>query len=122
MKRAAAHRRPGTKRGVAAYRRTPEREQTIRIGWPSVIGGRQHDNAALPVRYVGIKSQALTMVFCSSTAAELQFTINPAIDVAAVCFAAPRRNVEADSAAPWQRAPPLDDVQVPAVRAAWHLS
>ena len=27
-KRAAAHRRPGPERGVAAYRRTPEREQT----------------------------------------------------------------------------------------------
>ena len=31
-KRAAAHRRPGPERGVAAYRRTPEREQTILIG------------------------------------------------------------------------------------------
>ena len=48
-KRAAAHRKPGPERGVAAYRRTPEREQTILIGWPSEIGGRQHDNAALPV-------------------------------------------------------------------------
>ena len=28
--------------------------------------------------------------------------------------------LEADSAAPWQRAPPLDHVQVAAVRAAWH--
>ena len=28
-KLAAAHRRPGPERGVAAYRRTPEREQTI---------------------------------------------------------------------------------------------
>ena len=27
-KRAAAHRRPGPERGVVAYRRTPEREQT----------------------------------------------------------------------------------------------
>ena len=26
----------------------------------------------------------------------------------------------ADSAAPWQRAPPLDHVQVAAVRADWH--
>ena len=43
-KRAAAHRRSGPERGVAAYRRTPEREQTILIGWPSDIGGRQHDN------------------------------------------------------------------------------
>ena len=48
-KRAAAHRRPGPERGVAAYGRTPEREQTIIIGWPSEIGGRQQDNAALPV-------------------------------------------------------------------------
>ena len=58
-KRAAAHRRPGPERGVAAYRRTPEREQTIRIE----IGGQQHNNAALPVRYVGIKLQALTLLF-----------------------------------------------------------
>ena len=58
----------------------------------------------------------------SSTAAELQFKRNPAIDVAADCLAARRRNFEADSAAPWQRAPPLDNVQVAAVRAAWHES
>ena len=32
---------------------------------------------------------------------ELHFTRNPAIDVAADCLAAPRRNFEADSAAPW---------------------
>ena len=57
-----------------------------------------------------------------STAAELRFNRNPAIDVAADCLAAPRRNFEADSAAPWQRAPPLDHVQVSAVRAAWHES
>ena len=37
-KRAAAHRRQGPERGVAAYTRTPEREQTIFIGWPSDIG------------------------------------------------------------------------------------
>ena len=55
------------------------------------------------------------------TAAELQFTRNPAIDVAADCLAAPRSNFEADSAAPWQRAPLLDHVQA-AVRAAWHES
>ena len=36
------------------------------------------------------------------------------------CIAAPHRNFEADSAAPWQRAPPLDHVQVAAVRAAWY--
>ena len=35
-------------------------------------------------------------------------------------IAAPRRNFEVDSAAPWQRAPPLNHVQVAAVRAAWH--
>ena len=46
-KRAAAHRRPGPEHGVAAYRRTPEREQTILIGWPSDIGGRQHDNIVI---------------------------------------------------------------------------
>ena len=40
---------------------------------------------------------------------------------AANCLAAPRRNLEADSAAPWQRAPPLDHVEV-AVRAVWHES
>ena len=57
-----------------------------------------------------------------STAAELRFNRNPAIDVAAHCLAAPRGNFEADSAAPWQRAPPLDHVQVAAVRAAWHES
>ena len=53
---------------------------------------------------------------------EQQFTRNAAIDVAADCLAAPRRNFEANSAAPWQRAPPLDHVQVAAVRAAWHES
>ena len=59
-------------------------------------------------------------MYVGYTAAELQFTRNPAIDVAADCLAAPRRNVEADSAALWQRAPPLDHVQVAAVRVAWH--
>ena len=57
-----------------------------------------------------------------STAAELEFNRNPAIDVAADCLAAPRRNFEADSAAPWQRAAPLDHVQDAAVRKAWHES
>ena len=52
-----------------------------------------------------------------STAAELEFNWNPAIDLAADCLAAPRRNFEADSAAP-----PLDHVQVAAVRTAWHES
>ena len=32
------------------------------------------------------------------------------------------RSLEVDSAAPWQRAPPLDHVQVAAMRAAWHES
>ena len=32
------------------------------------------------------------------------------------------RSFEIDSAAPWQRAPPLDNVQVAAVLAAWHES
>ena len=58
----------------------------------------------------------------SSTAAELKFNRNPAIDIAADCLAAPRRKIEADSAAPWQRTPPLDHVQLAAVRAAWHAS
>ena len=52
----------------------------------------------------------------------LQFTRNPAIDMAADYLVGPRRNIEADSAAPWQRAPPLDHVHVAAVRAAWHES
>ena len=52
----------------------------------------------------------------------LQFTRNPAIDMAAVRVDAPCRTFEADSAAPWQRAPPLARVQVVAVRAAWHES
>ena len=63
-----------------------------------------------------------TPTYVGYTAAELQFSRNPAIDVAADCLAAPRRNFEVDSAAPWQRAPPLDHVQVAAVRAAWHES
>ena len=53
---------------------------------------------------------------------EMQFTRNPAIDVAADCLAAPRRNFEADSPAPWQRPLPLDHVQVAAVRVVWHES
>ena len=57
-----------------------------------------------------------------STAAELKFNRNAAIDVVPDCLGAPRRNFEADSAAPWQRAQPLHHVQVAAVRAAWHES
>ena len=58
---------------------------------------------------------------CISPFVELQFTRNAAIDVAADCLAA-TRNFEADSAAPRQRTPLLDHVQVAAVRAAWHES
>ena len=61
MKRAAAQRRPAPERGVVAYTRPTEREQTILIGWPSDIGKKFHS-------------------------------------------------------------PPLDHVQVAAVRAAWHES
>ena len=43
-------------------------------------------------------------------------------DMAADYVDAPRRNFEADSAAPWQRALPLDHVRVAAVRAAGHES
>ena len=57
-----------------------------------------------------------TATYVGYTAEELQFKRNPVIDVAADFLAAPRRNFEADSAAPWQRAPPLDHVQVAAVR------
>ena len=42
--------------------------------------------------------------------------------MAADCVDAPRRNFEADSSAPWPRAPPLDRVKVVAVRAAGHES
>ena len=73
-----------------------------------------------PGRLIGRRNYSTTYV--SYTAEELLFTRNPAIDLVADCLAAPRRNIEADSAAPWQRAPPLDHVQVAAVRAAWHES
>ena len=52
---------------------------------------------------------------------ELQFTRNAAIDVAAYFLAAPREIFEANSAVSWQRAqraPPLDHVEVAAVRTA----
>ena len=70
-----------------------------------------------PDRLVGGSDSAFV-----STAAELKFNRNPAFDVAADRLAAPRRTFEADSAAPWQRAPPLDHVQVAAVRVAWYQS
>ena len=61
-KRAAAPRRPGPERGVAAYRRTPEREQTIFYLYK------------FPDRLVGGSDSAFV-----STAAELKFNRNPAI-------------------------------------------
>ena len=85
-KRAAAHRRPGPERGVAAYRRTSEREQTI---FTQAI-------YKLPDRLVAGSDSAFVS---SSTAAELKFNINPAIDVGADCLAVPRQNFEADNAA-----------------------
>ena len=51
-------------------------------------------------------SNYITPTYVGDTAAELRFTRNPAIDVAADCLAAPRRTFEADRAAPWQRARP----------------
>ena len=58
------------------------------------------DTKQFPDRLVAGSDSAFVS---SSTAAELKFNRNPAIDVAADCLAAPRRNFEADSAAPWQR-------------------
>ena len=63
-KRAAAHRRPRPERGVAANRRTPEREQTV--FYPS--------NVKFPDRLVGGSDSAFV-----STAAELKLNRNPAI-------------------------------------------
>ena len=56
------------------------------------------DTKQFPDRLVGGSDSAFV-----STAAELKCNRNPAIDVAADCLATPRRNYEADSAAPWQR-------------------
>ena len=64
--RAAARRRPGPERGVAAYRRTPEREQTI--FYPNHLPGYK-----FPDRLVGGSDSAFV-----STAAELKFNRNPA--------------------------------------------
>ena len=81
---------------------------------------------ACPVVRVSLCPERKILVYVPGTYispfVELQFTRNPAIDMAADCLAAPRRNFEADSAAPWQRTPPLDHVEVAAVRAAWHES
>ena len=60
-KRAAAHKRPGPERGVAAYRRTPEREQTTFI-------------PTFPDKLVGSSDSAFV-----STAADLTFNRHPAI-------------------------------------------
>ena len=65
-KHAAAHRRPRPERGVAAYRRTPEREQTV--FYPN------HLLYKFPDRLVGGSDSASV-----STAAELKFNRNPAI-------------------------------------------
>ena len=51
-----------------------------------------------PDRLVGGSDSAFV-----PASAELKFNRNPAIDVAVDGLAAPRRNFEADSAAPWQR-------------------
>ena len=63
-KRAAAHRRPGPERGVATYRRTPEREQTT----------FSPKNVKIPDRLEGGSDSA-----SFSAAAELKFNRNPAI-------------------------------------------
>ena len=71
-----------------------------------------------PDKLVGRRAPTtVTPTYVGYTAAELQFTRNTEDYPAA-----PRRNFEADSAAPWQRALLLDHVQVAAVRAAWHES
>ena len=69
------------------------------------------------VRELHIESSnySSTTTYIGHTGAELNLTRHTAY-----CIAAPRRDFEADSAAPWQRAPPLDHMQVAAVRAAWH--
>ena len=72
-----------------------------------------------PGRLIGRRAPTVVpgTTYVGYTAEELLFTRNPAIDVVVDRLAAPRRNFEADSAAPWQRAPPLDHVQLAAVRA-----
>ena len=64
-KRAAAHRRPGPERGVAAYKQTPEREQTI--FYPNKV-------YKFPDRLVRGSDSAFV-----SAAAELKFNRNPAV-------------------------------------------
>ena len=69
-----------------------------------------------------VKKVVIVILIPKSSSNLLQFARNPPIDVAADCVDAPSRDVEADSAAPWHHAPPLDRVKVVAVRAAWHES
>ena len=69
-----------------------------------------------------VKKVVIVILIPKPSENSLQFVRNPAIDMAAECLAAPRRNVEAYSAAPWKRAPLLVHVQVAAVRAAGHDS
>ena len=69
-----------------------------------------------------VKKVFVVILILKPSLNSLQFTRNPAIDMAADCVDAPRRNFEADSSAPWPRAPPLDHVKVVAVRAAGHES
>ena len=68
------------------------------------------------------KNFVIVILILEKSLNSLQFTRNPAIEMAADCVDAPRRNFEADSSAPWPRAPPLDHVKVVSVRAAWHES
>ena len=69
-----------------------------------------------------VKNFVIVILILKKSLNSLQFTRNPAIEMAADCVDAPRRNFEADSSAPWPRAPPLDSVKVVAVRAAGHES
>ena len=69
-----------------------------------------------------VKNFVIVILILKKSLNSLQFTRNPAIEMAADCVDAPRRNFEADSSAPWPRAPPLDRVKVVTVRAAGHES
>ena len=69
-----------------------------------------------------VKKVFVVILILKPSSNSLQFTRNPAIDMAADCVDAPRRNFNAGSSAPWPRAPTLDHVKVVSVRAAWHES
>ena len=69
-----------------------------------------------------VKNVVIVILIPKPSLNSMQCTRNPAIDMAADCVDAPRRNFEADSSAPWPRAPLLDHVKVVAVRAAGHES